>query len=103
MHIRKPSSPQTCITPCPLGYYPTINYQSLERHEYTQLIYLVGGFAYKADHHDPRGATLGVDRSIERVDEWNCLRIRADTHELEERECGEVILYSLYKPAVFYR
>ena len=63
----------------------------------------MGGFAYKADHHGPRGATRGVDRSIEQVDEWDYLRIRVDTHELEERECGEVILYFLYKPTVSHR
>ena len=61
----------------------------------------MGGFEYKVDHHDARGATRGVDWSIERVDERDYLWTRTDTHDLEERECGEVILYSLYKPTVF--
>ena len=77
-----------------------IHCRSLERHGYTGFVYLVGGFTYKADHHDALGATCGVDRSIERVVEWDYLQARTDTHELEERECGEVILHSLYKPTV---
>ena len=60
----------------------------------------MGGFTYKADHHDALGATRGVERSMERVGEWDYLGAQTDTHELEVRECGEVILYSLYKPTV---
>ena len=105
LHSRNPAYPQTCVTANlhnPIGYYPAVNYQSLERRGYTWLVYLVGGFRYKADHHDARGAMRGVDRSIEKVDEWDYLRTRTDTHELEERECGEGILYSLCKPTVSY-
>ena len=60
----------------------------------------MGGFIYKADNHDARGAMRRVNRSIEQVDEWDYLLTWTDTHELEERECGEVILYSLYKSTV---
>ena len=97
LRIHKSALQQTCITPCPIGYSPTINYQSLERRRCTWLVYLVGGFTCKADRHDARGTMSGADQSIGQVGEWGYLWTRTDTHELQERKCGEVILYSLYK------